>query len=591
MKVSLLASKKNSYTYDIKRLLSFIGSDRKYLLVTIFLMLFSNLSITLAPRVAGMITDLLSNYALHAASVLDMGLVVKYLLLLVGLYLFGHCLTIITNKIMIRISRNLSFNLRSMIQSKLHKLSINYLDTHSAGNIMARITNDMVSVEAMVESNVATLTVQILIMILVTIMMLWTSPLLSIIYFILVPTNLILTKFLTNHTKYQYKQQQEVVGQLNGFINDTFTNQKLIKSYTMENKFEKEFKKINKEFYTHYTKSRFLSGLLFPMNQVLNNLGFIGLCLFGAYLIIKGYLSIGMFLSILLYGEMLVVPLMSIANSLNRVQSGFSALERIFELLDLKEETDKNNAHTINPENLKGEIKFNNVKFNYPNGVELFNGISFDVEASSVIAIVGPSGAGKTSLINLLMRFYDINSGEIQLDNQNTGLIYRKDLRKPFGMVLQDSWIFDGTVAENIGYGKENATLKEIEEAAHFVGADYFINNLENGYQTHISGDNTSFSVGEKQLLVLARTVLANPKILILDEATSQMDTRTELIVTRAMEQLMKNRTTFVIAHHLYTIKNADKIVYMDHGEIKEVGNHEELIKLNGYYSHMYYTS
>lgn len=586
-----MASKKNSYKYDIKRLLSFIGDDKKFLSITIFLMLISNLSITIAPRIVGKVTDLLSNYVLHSGSILNMSLVIKYLILLVGLYLLGHCLTIITNKIMVRVSRNLSFNLRELIQLKMHKLSINYLDTHSAGDIMARITNDMVSVEAMVESNIATLTVQILVMVLVSIMMLWTSPLLSVIYFLLIPTNLIITRFLTNHTKYQYKQQQEVVGQLNGFINDTFTNQKLIKSFTMENKFEDKFESINKEFYTHYTKSRFLSGLLFPINQILNNVGFIGLCLFGAYLIIQGNLSIGMFLSILLYGEMLVVPLMSIANSLNSVQSGFSALERIFELLDLKEESDAPNAQGLNVQDVKGDVEFKDVKFHYPDGVELFNGVSFNAEPSSVIAIVGPSGAGKTSLINLLMRFYDINSGEIRLDNQNTGLIYRKDLRKPFGMVLQDSWVFDGTVAENIGYGKENASLNEIEEAARFVGADYFINNLENGYQTHISGDNTSFSVGEKQLLVLARTVLANPKILILDEATSQMDTRTELIVTRAMEQLMKNRTTFVIAHHLYTIKNADKIVYIDHGEIKEMGTHEELIKLNGYYSKMYYTN
>ena len=273
---------------------------------------------------------------------------------------------------------------------------------------------------------------------------------------------------------------------------------------------------------------------------------------------------------------------------MNQVQSGFSSVERVFEILDVEEESNDDDKDLVNVDKVKGEIEFEHVEFGYVPEKQLFYDVSLNAEPGMVMAIVGPSGAGKTTLINLLMRFYDINSGKILLDGKDINSMKRTELRNVFGMVLQDSWVFNGTIAENIAYGKENATMEEIMKASRIVGCDTFIDTLPDGYNTFISEENSQLSVGEKQLLVLARTVLSNPKILILDEATSQMDTRTEAMVTRAMEKLMEGRTTFIIAHRLFTIKNADKIIFMKDGDIKEVGSHEELLKLNGLYAEMY---
>lgn len=584
-------SKSNSsYMSIIKRLGGYIYKDKKLMISSIILLVLGNFALILAPKLAGNIVDFLSAYVTNGYGYLDMNHIVISLLIIAVLYIFGNVTTIISNKNMIIISRNATFKLRRNLHNKLNKVPINYLDTHPSGDIMARLTNDLITVESLLESDMSNLIVQILVLILVFIMMIIVNPLLTVIYVILLPIAFLITKFITMKTKKQFKQQQSSVGELNGFMGDIFANHSLIKAYNMENKSKAKFNEINNKFHKSYVKAKFASGFILPISLIINNIGYIALSIFGAYLIINGNLTIGGFLAFLLYGQMLNGPLSSIASAMNQVQSGFSALERVFDILDVEEESNEEDLDKLDIVNVKGKIEFEDVVFGYVPEKRLFHDVSLESDPGMVMAVVGPSGAGKTTLINLLMRFYDIDGGKILIDGKNINEINRDELRKAFGMVLQDSWVFNGTIAENIAYGKENATIDEIIEVSKMVGCDSFIDTLSEGYETYISEENSQLSVGEKQLLVLARTVLANPKILILDEATSQMDTRTEAMVTKAMEKMMEGKTTFIIAHRLFTIKNADKIIFMKDGDIREVGSHEELLKLNGLYAEMYYS-
>lgn len=581
-------SKNYSFTSIFKRLMGYIYRDKYKIIASVILVVLGNFALTYAPRLLGNVVDFLSAYVAEGYRFLDMNQLISLLLIIACLYIFGNVSTIISNKVMTAVSRDVTFKLRRNLVKKLNRVPINYLDTTPSGDIMARLTNDLLTVESLIESDLLNVIAQFLVIVLVFIMMIIVNPLLTIVYAILIPISFILTSFITNKTRKQFKLQQSSVGELNGFMGDIFNNHSLIKAYNMEDKSIDKFDIINQKFHKAYVNAKFVSGFIMPINLIINNLGYIGMSIFGAYLIINGDLTIGGFLAFLLYGQMLNSPLSSIASAINQVQSEISSLERLFEILDVKEEYNDDDKDDLDVNNVEGRITFENVKFGYVPEKQLFNDVSLESSPGSVIAVVGPSGAGKTTLINLLMRFYDIDGGKILIDGKDIFSLKRNELRKAFGMVLQDSWVFDGTIAENIAYGKENATMDEIIEVSKIVGCDTFINTLPDGYNTFISEENSQISVGEKQLLVLARTVLSDPKILILDEATSQMDTRTEAMVTRAMEKLMEGRTTFIIAHRLFTIKNADKIIFMKDGDIKEVGSHEELIKLNGLYAEMY---
>lgn len=581
-------SKKYSFSNIFKRLLGYVYKDKKKIILSVILVVFGNFALTWAPMLLGDVIDFLSSFVASNYEFLNMNHIVSMLLLIASLYLFGNISTIVSNRVMIDVSRDVTFKLRKNLVDKLNKVPINYLDTTPSGDIMARLTNDLLTVESLMESDLLNVIVQFLIIVLVFIMMLLVNPLLTIVYVILIPISFILTRYVTNKTRKEFKVQQSSVGELNGFMGDIFNNHTLIKSYNMENKSISKFDSINQKFHKAYVNAKFVSGFITPINLIINNVGYIGMSIFGAYLIISGDLTIGGFLAFLLYGQMLSSPLSAIASSINQVQSEISSLERLFEILDVEEEYNDDDKDDLDVDSVEGKITFENVEFGYVPEKQLFIDVSLESDPGSTIAVVGPSGAGKTTLINLLMRFYDIDGGRILIDGKDIFSLKRNELRKAFGMVLQDSWIFDGTIAENIAYGKENATMDEIIEVSKIVGCDTFINTLPDDYNTFISEENSQISVGEKQLLVLARTVLSNPKILILDEATSQMDTRTEAMVTKAMEKLMEGRTTFIIAHRLFTIKNADKIIFMKDGDIKEVGSHDELIKLDGLYAEMY---
>ena len=582
-------SEKQDYSYAqlIKRLGKSLLNDKKLMIVAIILLIIGNLTLAIAPKLAGNIIDYLSGYV-SGKHPLDMIFFIGYLAMIGALYIIGNLATLVSDKMTIDVSRNVTLRFRKKLYEKMHKVPINYLDTTPSGDIMARITNDMVTLESFLQNDLTNFIVQILIIVLVFIMMIIVNPYLTIIYAILLPLSFIVTSIIAKVTKKQFKQQQTSMGELNGYMGDSISNHTLLKAYNMEDKSLQKLKEITNTYYKSSLHARFVTGITRPITVIVNNLGYIGISILGGYFIIKGQLTIGGFLAFLLYGQMLNAPLASFSNAMNLVQSGLSALERVYELIDEEEESDESNLAKVDVDNVKGEIEFQNVEFGYLPEKQLFFDVSLKSEPGMVMAVVGPSGAGKTTLINLLMRFYDINGGKILLDGKDINEINRDELRNAFGMVLQDSWVFEGTVAENIAYGKEDATMSEIVEVSKLIGCDTFIDTLPDGYDTIISEENSQFSVGEKQLLVLARTVLANPKILILDEATSNMDTRTEHMVTQAMENMMEGKTTFIIAHRLFTIKNADKIIFMKDGDIKEIGSHEELLKLDGLYAEMY---
>ncbi|MCH3943336.1 MAG: ABC transporter ATP-binding protein [Atopobiaceae bacterium] len=576
-----------SYSANLRSLLSYVDGTW-HVWVAITVLAIGNLLLSFAPRLAGQVTDYLSEYAQNRTAGLDPQRLVGMLVLLAGLYVAGNLLTIVTSKMMMKVSRTVTYRLRRDLQDKLERLSIGYLDTHSAGNIMSRVTNDITTVENLVENSIVNFLVQMTIIVLVFVMMVVIEPRLALVYVAIVPLAFLIMKLITGRTRTEFKRQQNSIGLLNGYVGDIVENHMLVKAYGMEDASKEHFKELNKVSFDAYMKSRFFSGFIIPINTMLNNLGFILVALFGGIMIVQGVLTVGEFLAFLLYGQMLNGPMTSISNSMNNIQSGFSAFERVTDLLDEPDVVDGDDVIALDVAKVEGRIDFSHVRFGYVPGKTLFHDVSFSAEPSSLIAIVGPSGAGKTTLINLLMRFYDIDGGTISLDGTDITSYGRAELRRAFGMVLQDSWVFEGTIAENIGYGADDPTKDDIRKAAEMVGCDSFINTLPQGYDTRVSEECMPLSVGEKQLLVLARTVISDPKIMILDEATSQMDTRTEALVTKAMERMMRGRTTFVIAHRLFTIKNADKIVFMKDGDVREVGSHEELMAKNGLYAEMY---
>ena len=577
---------KSSKSSWMKRVLGDMEKNKNLLLFSVVIIIISKICVSCAPRVAGNITDFLSQ-AVQTGN-FDSGYILKQCLFLMILYFVGNGTDGFVNRNMVKISQGLVLKFRNEAQRKLNRLPFQFLDTHPAGDILSRITTDMMTLSNSIESTVPTLIGQFVQLVGVIFMMLVTNPLLAVIYLITLPFGFLITSFISKKSKREFKKQQKAMGNLNAMVLDTFSNHTIVKSYNCEEDRTEEFENLNQDFYSTYVKSRFISGFMMPIGIFTSNLSYIILCVVGGYMLIKGTLSIGGFQAFLLYGNMVSSPLSALANALNTLQNGITAMERIYEFLDEEEMPSEEPADAIVPEKVEGEVRFEHVKFGYVPEKTLMKDVSLTVKPGMTMAVVGPSGAGKTTLINLLMRFYDINGGKIYLDGKDIQDLSKDNLRSAFGMVLQETWIFDGTIAENIGYGKPDASREEIIQAAKTVQCDSFINKLPDGYDTHISEEDASLSAGEKQLLAIARVVLADPQILILDEATSQVDTKTELLITQAMENMMKNRTCFMIAHRLFTIRNADAIIFMVDGDIKEVGSHEELLAKKGLYASMY---
>ena len=570
----------------IKNILSFIPDKKRLLLITIIVTSLGKIGLAIAPKVSGVITDELTKYAKNG--ILDMNKIIVLAIVTALLYFFGNGIDGIVQKNMVNMSQTLSKRLRDRTARKFNCLSLGYLDTHPAGDIQAVASTDIVTVGTALESSVPSLLGQTVLLVGIFVMMIITNWMLTLIYVVTLPLTLLLMMTISKFTKKYFSEQMKAQADLNAFVSDSCNNHTIICSFCCTDEKQKEFDRLNSKYYKAYLKSRFAAGFMIPLGSFASNASFILLCLIGGGMMIKGNLSLGSFQAFLFYGNMLNAPMISIASSINMVLEASAAMGRVTDFLAEEEMPPENSSERIDVSKLEGDISFEHVNFGYVPDKTLMEDVSFETSSGSTIAIVGPSGAGKTTLINLLMRFYDINSGKILIDNKDISQINVSEVRSAFGMVLQDSWIFDGTVAENIGYGKNDASEEDIIRAAKIANCDDIIRKLPDGYNTYISTENSAISSGEMQLIAIARCVLSDPKILILDEATSQVDSRTEYLIARAMEKLMEGRTCFMIAHRLFTIKNADKIIFMKDGDIKEVGSHDELIQKNGYYAHMY---
>lgn len=513
--------------------------------------------------------------------------ILKILIITLGLYLVSGIFMYISNKIMAYISQKVTYKLRLDVDEKLDRLPLKFFDSHTHGEILSRITNDIDNISTMLQQTLTQILDSIFTLIGILVMMISINIVMAGIVVLVIPVSLIFIGIIVKASQKYFIAQQEILGELNSQIEETYSADLVVKTFNMQNSEIEKFKKTNDRLCKASWKAQFLSGIMMPIINVVNNLAYVGICVIGAKFTIEGKMSIGDIQAFIQYVKQFTEPLIQVANMLSTIQSTVASAERVFEILD--EEEEKKEAESPKKLDLvRGEVKCENICFSYNQKKELIKDWSLDVRPGQTVAIVGPTGAGKTTIVNLLMRFYDIDSGDIKIDGVSIYDMSRKDLRGMFAMVLQDTWLFKGTIKENLRYAREDALDEELYQAAYLAHADHFIRSLPKGYDFELNDDASNISSGQRQLLTIARAILADCPILILDEATSNVDTRTEELIQKAMNKLMEGRTSFVIAHRLSTIKNADIILVMEHGRIVERGNHEDLLKLNGKYATLY---
>jgi ATP-binding cassette subfamily B protein len=479
------------------------------------------------------------------------------------------------------------YNLRKDVEDKLSRLPLKFFDSRTHGEILSRVTNDVDNIATTLQQSLTQLITSIVTIVGIIIMMLTISPLMTLVVLLTLPLYIGVTAFIAKRSQKYFAAQQKEIGELNGHVEEMYTGHKIVKSFGHERDSIEHFKNINDRLYHAGWKAQFISGIIMPMMRFVSNIGYVIVCVVGGYLAIEGKVTIGDIQAFIQYSNQFTQPIVQTANIANIIQSTVASAERIFELLDETEEIPdiEDSKVIVSP---KGEVKFNNVDFSYKAEEPLIKNMNIDVRQGHTIAIVGPTGAGKTTLVNLLMRFYEIGSGSITIDGVDIRDIKRGELHNMFGMVLQDTWLFNGTIFDNIAYGREGATKEEVIQAAKAAHAHHFIKTLPDGYNTILNEEATNISQGQKQLLTIARAILSTPTIMILDEATSSVDSRTEIYIQKAMTELMQNRTSFVIAHRLSTIRDAELILVMNKGSIIEMGNHNELLAKKGFYADLY---
>ncbi|GCD12761.1 ABC transporter ATP-binding protein [Clostridium tagluense] len=518
---------------------------------------------------------------------IDFHYIEHIILLLLALYLISTLFGFLQQYIMAGVAQKTVYNLRKDVDEKLSRLPLKFFDARTHGEILSRVTNDIDNISTTLQQSLTQLITSIVTIIGVIIMMLTISPLLTLVVILTLPLYILVTAFVAKRSQKYFAAQQKEIGALNGHVEEMYTGHKIIKAFGHEKDSIEKFKDINDRLYNSGWKAQFISGIIMPMMRFVSNIGYVIVCVVGGYLATQGRITIGDIQAFIQYSSQFTQPIVQTANIANIIQSTVASAERVFELLDEVEEVpDATSAKLI--EFPKGEVVFENVDFSYKAGEPLISNMNIDVKHGHTIAIVGPTGAGKTTLVNLLMRFYEIDAGKITIDGVDIRDIKRGELRNMFGMVLQDTWLFNGTIMENIAYGREGATEDEVMQAARAAHAHHFIKTLPDGYNTILNEEASNISQGQKQLLTIARAILANPTIMILDEATSSVDSRTEVYIQRAMTALMENRTSFVIAHRLSTIRDAELILVMNKGSIIEMGSHNELLAQKGFYEDLY---
>lgn len=584
--------KAKDFKGTLKRLIHYLSPHKYQLGAVLVMAILSTVFSILSPKVMGKATTKLFEgivakmKGVPGASI-DFQYIWQIILILLGLYLLSALFGYFQQYLMAGVAQKTVYDLRREVNEKLSKLPLKYFDARTHGEILSRVTNDVDNISSTLQQSLTQLITAVLTIIGVLVMMLTISPLMTLIAVLTLPVSVIAITSIAKRSQKQFIRQQKELGQLNGHVEEMYTGHKIIKVFGRERRSLEQFDEINGRLYEAGWKAQFISGVIMPIMSFIGNIGYVLISVVGGILVTKKTIDIGEVQAFIQYARQFTQPITQTANIANVIQSTVASAERVFEILDEEEEV-KEAQHPAVLEEPKGEVAFEHVKFGYDENHPLIEDMNIHVSQGQMIAIVGPTGAGKTTLINLLMRFYEVNEGAITVDGVNITDMKRGDLRSLFGMVLQDTWLFNGTIRDNIAYGREGATEEEVIEAAKTAHADHFIRTLPGGYDTILNEEASNISQGQKQLLTIARAILADPAILILDEATSSVDTRTEVFIQKAMNELMKGRTSFVIAHRLSTIKDADLILVMNHGSVIEQGTHEELLEQGGFYADLY---
>ena len=583
-------AKAKDFKGSLKKLVKYMSVYKVQMLFVAVFAVCGTVFNIVGPKILGKATTEIFNglvSKVSGGSGMDFGKIGQILLITLGLYVVSALCSFIQGMIMTGISQKTTYRLRKDITEKVNRMPMDYFDTKPVGEVLSRVTNDVDTLGQSLNQSATQLITSVTTLIGVLVMMLSISPLMTVVALLILPISVGLISFVMKHSQKYFSGQQEYLGNVNGQVEEVYSGHNVIKAFNKEDDVIREFDRTNDKLYESAWKSQFFSGMMMPVMQFVGNLGYVGVAILGGFLAIKKTIEVGDIQSFIQYVRNFTQPIQQVAQVTNMLQLAAASSERVFEFLEEKEE-DQTVEHPVSVEGLHGNVQFENVHFGYNPEKIIINDFSANVKEGQKIAIVGPTGAGKTTMIKLLMRFYDVNSGSIKIDGHDVRDFNRSELREMFGMVLQDTWLFHGTIMDNIRYGKLDATEEEVIQAAKAAHVHRFVQTLPGGYQMEINEEATNISQGQKQLLTIARAILADPKILILDEATSSVDTRTEVRIQKAMDNLMKGRTSFVIAHRLSTIKNADIILVMKDGDIIEQGSHEELMAKKGFYADLY---
>lgn len=574
-----------------KKLMGKYLSEYKWKLIIVFIFAIAGTVFTIVgPKILGKATtEIYSGIVKKISGVggIDFDYIFNIIMILVGLYIISAICSLIQSLVMTDVSQKLTYRMRDDLSKKIHRLPMNFFDKQSKGDVLSILTNDIDTFGQNFNQSITEIITAVCTVVGILIMMLSINVQMTLISLLILPISAFIVKKIVSKSQKYFTTQQEILGKVNGQVEEIYGGQSIVKAFNREDEVLKEFKEKNEKLYTVGWKSQFMGGFMYPVMNFIGNLGYVAVAIIGGYFTIQGKIQVGDIQSFIQYNKQFTRPIGEIAQIMTQIQTMIAAVERVLGFLDEEEEKDV----TTNPtdvESLKGNIKFEHVKFGYNEDKVVINDFNAEVKDGQKIAIVGPTGAGKTTLVKLLMRFYDLNGGKITIDGYDIKDFNKGDLRKHFGMVLQDTWLFSGTIKDNIKYSKPDATDDEVIEAAKAAHVHHFIKTLPNSYNMVLNEETNNISAGQKQLLTIARVILADPKILILDEATSSIDTRTEIQIQSAMDNLMKGRTSFIIAHRLSTIKNADMILVINNGDIVEQGTHDELLAKDGFYATLY---